>query len=146
MHKYYKEHFLYNVKPEKINSVHCHLRISGNVGFNLVDGLPFIDCGDNETAKIVYKDICTRLTANRKFVRVGNYLINISRIKGIGIEYDQQFNLHSVNVLYKGNSSDKIGFNDINDANKVYKYLTEQFNEYKANNGNQSTTEETLNR
>ena len=142
MHKYYKENFLYHVKPEKINHVLCQ---DDRVWFKFVsDTSAGIRCDDNETAKLVYGDICTRLTANGKFARVGNYLINVSRIKGIRIEYDQEFNLHSVNILYKGNYSDNIGCKDINEANKVYKYLVEQFNGYKANSN--SKTEETINR
>ena len=99
------------------------------ITFNLANGDSVVKFNPDEAEQKTYKDICERLKATGKFVKVGLYLINLANIQDIRIEESDD----SVIVRYKNSTSDYgiISCKDRCEANKVYKYLTEQFNNYK---------------
>lgn len=127
MHNYYKENYLYNVEPERINEVYCGgPYVQSYVWFKLVNGDSPIQCDDSETAKIVYNDVCNRLKNIGNFVKVGLNLINISNVQDIRLANC------CVGVVFKKGNADIIYCKDSCQANKVYKHLIQRFNECKA--------------
>lgn len=129
MHKDYEKNDLYSVEPENINSVFCCQKIMYMITFNLANGDSVTKYNPDEAEQKIYTDICERLKATGKFVKVGLYLINLANIQDIRIEESDD----SVVVRYKNRASDCgiISCKDRCEANKVYEYLTEQFNNYK---------------
>lgn len=69
--------------------------------------------------------------------RVKNVLKNLPRIVEIKLEDCKVYDEYSVIVLYD-EDSDIISCNSSDEANAVYNYLTEKFNNFKSQKNNQS--------
>ena len=80
MHKLYEEHYLYEIRNERINAVE---QIASSVIFDLGVLTRSIDCGDSSTAKEVFKDVCENLLKDVNFAMIGKFLINLANIKEV---------------------------------------------------------------
>lgn len=123
MHKYYKEHYLYNYDVEDIDSVNYN-PVYTRINFQVANGYTYIECYDSETTQLVYSQVCRRLLGSGIFCEISNYIINLENIKNMQLRNSYITNkIDTIEIHYFNGNSEAISFKDKEQAEQMYKKL-----------------------